>query len=517
MAKYKKCDYNQTVLLPLSLSDQLHPGTLEFYINLIVEEKIDLSVFDTKYTNDDAGSPAYDPKILLKIILLAYSRGLTSSRRIERACMENVIFMSLACGMAPDHSTLAHFLADMKKEIVCIFRDVLLYCEDQNLLGGTHFSLDGCKLPSNASKEWSGTFKDLKHKQKKLEKKVRKLIHEHENHDRQTNALQLNKRKNQTQRINQQIRRIDTFLKENHPKHGKTKKEIQSNITDNESAKMPTSHGVIQGYNAQALVDDKHQIIVHAEAMSNGQDHDNLPPVLDGAKENMKAIGKGNDYFSGKELSADANYHSSTNLQKCEEERIDAYIPDTGFRKRDERFKEQDRFKDGVNKPAKKKAYSPKREIYSWEEFQYDRETGKYKCPTGKYLNQQSLKYKVGNKYYKYYRAREADCRECPLRSKCLSRKNVKARALLIPLVYIEKKEKQYSLSQKMKEKIDSEKGKAKYSKRLATVEPVFANIRSQKRLDRFTYRGKVKVNIQWMLYCMVHNIEKIMNYGLTG
>ena len=68
-----------------------------------------------------------------------------------------------------------------------------------------------------------------------------------------------------------------------------------------------------------------------------------------------------------------------------------------------------------------------------------------------------------------------------------------------------------------MKEKIDSDEGKVIYSKRLATVEPVFANIRSQKRLDRFTYRGKVKVNIQWMMYCMVHNIEKIMNYGLAG
>ena len=88
---------------------------------------------------------------------------------------------------------------------------------------------------------------------------------------------------------------------------------------------------------------------------------------------------------------------------------------------------------------------------------------------------------------------------------------------MLIPLGYIENKEKQFSLSQKMKEKIDSDEGKAIYSKRLATVEPVFANIRSQKRLDRFTYRGKVKVNIQWMMYCMVHNIEKIMNYGLTG
>jgi IS5 family transposase len=68
-----------------------------------------------------------------------------------------------------------------------------------------------------------------------------------------------------------------------------------------------------------------------------------------------------------------------------------------------------------------------------------------------------------------------------------------------------------------MKEKIDSVEGKAIYSKRFAIIEPVFANIRSQKRLDRFTYRGKVKVNIQWMLYCLVHNIEKIMNYGLTG
>jgi len=68
-----------------------------------------------------------------------------------------------------------------------------------------------------------------------------------------------------------------------------------------------------------------------------------------------------------------------------------------------------------------------------------------------------------------------------------------------------------------MKEKIDSEKGKAKYSKRLATVEPVFANIRSQKKLDRFTYRSKVKVNVQWMLYCLVHNIEKMAHYGYAG
>jgi transposase len=505
------------VMIPVSLENQLMPGTLELAIHEVIEKKVDISIFNKNYNNDETGAPAHDPKLLLKVVLLAFSRSMIGSRKIERACQENITFMALSCGMAFDHSTIAHFISSMKEEIIHIFCDVLLYCEELNLLGGSHFSLDGCKLPSNASKQWSGTFKELNHKRNKLEKKVRKILLENEKTDKDSADTGRKNRENRIKRMNRQINRIDKFLQENKPKQGKTKKEIKSNVIDNDSAKMPTAHGVIQGYNAQALVDDKHQIIVHAEAMGNGQDHENLSPMLDGAKENMKAIGKDDDYFSGKELSADANYHSTTNLRKCEEENINSYIPDTGFRKRDERYKNQDRFKDGVNKRPKKKEPSAKRKTFPLEEFEYDDEAGKYKCPNGKFLNRQSLNHKVRNKVYHYYRAREADCRECSLRSKCLARKNGKTRALLIPLGYIENQEKQFSLSQKMKEKIDTDEGKAIYSKRLATVEPVFANIRSQKRLDRFTYRGKVKVNIQWMLYCMVHNIEKIMNYGLTG
>jgi transposase len=515
MAKYKKYNYSQMVMIPVSLENQLMPGTLEHTIHEVVEKKIDLSIFEDKYNNDETGSPAYNPKILLKVVLLAYARGIIGSRKIESACTENITFMALSCGMAPDHSTIAHFISSMGEEIVHIFRDVLLYCEEFNLLGGSHFSLDGCKLPSNASKQWSGTFKELKHKRYKLEQKVRNLITEHEREDKRESSYE--KRNTQIKRINKKIDRIDKFLKENTPQKGKTKEEIQSNVTDNDSAKMPTAHGVIQGYNAQALVDDKHRIIVHAEAMGNGQDHENLSPMLDGAKENMKAIGKSDDYFRGKELSADANYHSNSNLLKSEEENINSYIPDSGFRKRDERYKNQDRFKDGVNKRPKKNEPSAKCKTFSLEEFEYDDKAGKYKCPNGKYLNRQSLNHKVRNKVYHYYRARVVDCRECSLRSKCLSQKKGKARALLIPQGYIENKEKQFSLSQKMKEKIDTDEGKAIYSKRFAIIEPVFANIRSQKRLDRFTCRSKVKVNIQWMLYCLVHNIEKIMNYGLTG
>ena len=85
MAKYKPYDYSQTVLLPVSLEEQLMPGTLEFAIHALVETRMDMSIFDEKYKNDETGRAAYDPKVLLKVVLFAYSRGIVSSRKIESA------------------------------------------------------------------------------------------------------------------------------------------------------------------------------------------------------------------------------------------------------------------------------------------------------------------------------------------------------------------------------------------------------------------------------------------------
>jgi len=167
MAKYKSYNYSQTVLLPVSLEDQLMPGTIEFAIHTLVEERLDVSRFDERYKNDETGCKAYDQKMLLKVVLLAYARGINTSRKIEKACRENVVFMALSCRQEPDHSTIAAFVSRMKEEIKPLFRDVLLVCEEMNLLGGTEFSLDGCKLPSNASKRWSGTFASLKEKKEK--------------------------------------------------------------------------------------------------------------------------------------------------------------------------------------------------------------------------------------------------------------------------------------------------------------------------------------------------------------
>jgi len=302
MAKYKHYDYDQMIMLPISLENQLTPGTLEFGIHTVVETCMDLSLFDEKYKNDETGRFAYDPKILLKIVLFAYSRGLIGSRRIEQACRENVIFMALACGERPDHSTIAAFVSSMKDEIMPLFRDVLMVCEEEGLLGGTFFALDGLKLPSNASKEWSGKLSELERKKEKLQGKLKRLLKEHEQEDKGDDEpsgsglfSRRTNRDKQIKRIQKQAKRLKKWLQQNEAKIGRKGKEITSNITDNDSGQMITSHGFIQGYNAQALVDDKHQVVVHAEAFGTVSDHGHVEPIMAGAKENMQAIGHDED------------------------------------------------------------------------------------------------------------------------------------------------------------------------------------------------------------------------------
>ena len=168
---------------------------------------------------------------------------------------------------------------------------------------------------------------------------------------------------------------IDKWLAENQPKQGAAGREKQSNITDNDSATMMTSHGAVQGYNSQALIDAKHQVIVHGEAFGNGQDHGHIPPMLTGALENLQSLGHEPDYFKGKIFTADSNYHTQVNLRKCQELGLDAYIPDRKFRNRDPRFATQKR-----------------RQVrrFTLKDFHYDEALDRYICPNGKVLKLRS-------------------------------------------------------------------------------------------------------------------------------
>lgn len=104
MARYKPYDYDQPHLIPVCVEDQLLEGTLEHAIHVLGENKMDMSLFACRYPNDETGCPTYDPKILLNVVLFAYSRGLVGSRRIEKLCRKHVTCMALA-GMQPMSST----------------------------------------------------------------------------------------------------------------------------------------------------------------------------------------------------------------------------------------------------------------------------------------------------------------------------------------------------------------------------------------------------------------------------
>lgn len=164
MARYQPYDVDQVTLIPVLFKDQILPGSFEYALNEIVDQHIDLRPFEGRYRNDETGRLAYDPAILLKIVLFGYYKGVISSRKLAEACKRNVQFIALAADTHPHFTTIADFVASMHEEVVGVFRDVLVYADALGLIGKDTFAIDGCKLPSNASKEWSGTHEELKKK-----------------------------------------------------------------------------------------------------------------------------------------------------------------------------------------------------------------------------------------------------------------------------------------------------------------------------------------------------------------
>lgn len=503
MARYKDYSYEQTKLIPIAFSQQILPGTFEYTLNYLIDSEFDLSCFEQRYHNDETGAPAYDPAILVKIILYGYARGIVSSRQIERSCQENIIFMALSADIHPHFTTIADFISSSSEQVIELFRDVLVICDKMGLIGREMFAVDGCKLASNASKEWSGTKGELKQKQQKMERAVRYLVEKHREMDSNTDADTVVEREHkQINTLRARVKKLRSWLKENEEKVGKSGKPRKSNLTDNESAKMKSSHGVIQGYDGVATVDKKYQVIVHAEAFGQAQEHDLLEPMIQGTRENFEAIGAQGDIFEQAKLTADAGFHTEQNMKMLFEEQIDGYVADILFRKRDPRFKTADRHK------PKKAA-----EHFTPKDFIYDSESLTCICPAGKRLYLKQRRVVIRGYPAVCFMGAKRDCGPCQLRSRCLKDPN---QSTTRQVYFFGNRSAQApeTFTAKMKRKIDSLTGRHIYSQRLGTVEPVFANICSTLGLRRFSLRGKTKVDAQWKLFCIVHNLLKIHRYG---
>jgi transposase len=495
MARYKPPQRNG-MFVPVVFEEQIQPGTFEFALHHLVDSELDLTPLDARFRNDATGASAYDPRVLLKIVLLAYSRGLITSRKIQAACEHNVLFMALSGDARPSYTHIAKFVRELGPQVNALFTQVLLTCDRLGLIGKTMFAIDGVKLPANASKERSGTHAELAHRAQRLDKAAAKIIALHQAQD-EHGTLDLDaQRQQRVDELRREARKTREFIS-THPKRVNRKgQELKTNVTDPDSAKMATSKGVIQGYAAQAAVDSAHQIIVASDVIGSGSEQAMLLPMIDKSAPVRQA-----DTL----ITADAGYHCDANVQALHDQGIPAMIADNGMRGRDERI-------DNAHHKAKgdalydKTAVKPVK-LFRPEDFNFHADNTAT-CPAGKTLRSNGSTYGQRGHRFKRYEARSEDCAACQLRARCLRNPGAR-RGRQLARFERDQRDAQ-DPSQRMRDAIDSPGGRKLYSQRIAAVEPVFANIRHHKGMRRFTLRGKAKVCTQWSLYCLVHNIEKI-------
>jgi len=509
MARYKPQDRN-SLLLPVVLSEQIVPGSFAFALDYLVDNELDLSALDAQFKNDEVGASAYDSRVMLKIVLLAYSQALISSRTIEQACLRNVQFIAISGDSQPSHTHIAKFVCSLSAQIKPLFSQVLLTCDAQGLIGRDMFAIDGVKLPSNASKERSGTFDELRHRARRLDQAADKILTLHQAQDKQgSDEAPEPKRQARIDALRKEAARTREFLASNPERLNRKGQELKTNVTDPDSAKMATSKGVIQGYAAQAAVDSTHQIIIAADVIGSGSEQAMLVPMI----EQAAAYRTPNTL-----VTADAGYHSDANVQHLKDHNIPALIADNQMRSRDERFAEQDKYKGKPDPLSEKKATGQPTAIKKFQpkDFTFN-DDNTATCPAGKLMTSPGSIYTTASGlHYQTYTAKAVDCNVCELSGQCLKGPIKPNEGRGRQVTRFEPKAKDpTNPSERMRRAIDSPKGRQFYSQRFGTVEPVFGNIRHNKRLTRLNHRGRVKVSTQWSLYCMVHNIEKLARTSL--
>jgi transposase len=507
MARYKYIDTSPR-FLPVDLSQQLISGTFEHAVHHLLTGEIDLSGFDARFRNDATGAPAYPPAMLLQVILVAYAHGVISSRGIERLCREHVTFIALCGDTAPHFTTIAEFVSTVGDQIAPIFAAVVATCDAQGLIGRQMFAIDGVKLPSNASKARSGARADFARQATKLEATVQQILARHRATDQLPAEPTLSEKDaKRVERLERDAAQIRAWLAA-HPEDraGLTGGIRKSNRTDNESAKMATGKGVIQGYTGVAAVDAAHQIIVEAQAQGTGSEQELLLPMVTAIQPLLTAQST---------ITADAGYHSERNLAQLDAAKIDALIADNAMRQRDARFAAQADHHTTASPLHDKGPVATATEpaVFEASAFTYDAAARTCVCPAGKTLNRAGRDRISRDNIWTRFTGKKRDCRACPLRAQCI--RDPEATAVRSVMFFQGKTAPLPAThTARMKARIDSPEGRARYGERFGAVEPVFGNLCYNKGLTRFTLRGRSKVDGQWKLYCLVHNIEKHAHAG---
>jgi len=347
---------DEQLLLPPSVQDFVAEDHLARFVVALVKDELELSAIYASYAGEK-GQPPYHPAMMTALLLYGYAVGIYSSRRLARACRERVDFMAIVALDAPDFRTISEFRRRHLAALEGLFVQVLKLCEAAGLVSLGHVALDGTKVKANASKHKAMSYARMVAREKELQAEVERWLKAAAAADAEEDArFGAGKRGDELpawvadkEKRLAKIRATKAALEaeakaaaeekaaieaaaearrqaEGRKKPGRAAKpqsdapapKAQRNFTDPESRVLLTRDGFIQGYNAQAAVDGKAQVIV-AHALTNGQsDQDQLTILLDGTERNLGR--------KPKEASADAGFCSEANFEALEARGIAGYV-----------------------------------------------------------------------------------------------------------------------------------------------------------------------------------------------
>lgn len=439
MKKFKTYQPNQILLLPPSIDEWLPEDHPAHYINEVVE-KLDLSEIYNDY-REKSGQPPYEPKMMVKILIYAISKGVLSSRKIEKALYEDIGFRMISANQQPDHWTISEFRRRHLRALGDLFVQTVKLADKAGLVKLKHIAVDGTKIKANASKHSAMSYEYMKKEEERLIREISEVMRRMEENDRKEDKLYGNRRGDELpeelatrqkrlaaiekakaeleaearEKLKQEQAKREETAKKNGKSYRPRKKEArpkmkaQRNFTDSDSRIMYNAEkAFIQGYNAQASVDSHAQIIVAADLTNKENDKEQLKPQIEQVISN---VGR-----KPKESSADGGYFSEANCDLLSENGIDGYLPPDKIRHSE------------------------------WREQQ---------SPRGR-----------------------------------------------IP--------KDATTEERMRRKLKTKHGRARYKLRQITVEPVFGFIKQELGLRQFLHRGLNKTRSYWRLVCGVHNILKL-------
>jgi transposase len=456
-------DRDQAFLMPPSVRDWLPENHLAWYVLDAVAE-MDLAAFYARYRPDGWGRPAYDPSLMVALILYSYARGERSSRGIERKCVEDVAYRVIASNLVPDHVTINRFRSEHQDSLAGLFGDVLTLCARAGMVRVGTVAVDGTRMAANASKEQTVDYGQL----------ARKILEEAAEIDAAEDELygdkrgdelpeQLTTRAGRQEWLREAKRRLEAERAANPkpvprarpPRLKEAKRRLQEelwaeqranaayeawratakdtlgrglgkaptpytppelpagtvNLTDPDSRIVQSRRGFMQGYTAQAVA-TREQVVITADVIMGGNERQTLEPLIGQAHQELEQAGVADPVGSAL---ADAGYWNTDQIARLTDRGIRTLVsPDAGNRKT----------------PG---------------------------------LTRQRRKH------------------------------------------YLE-----------MREQLATDEGKELYRQRQAIIEPVFAQTKSNRRIDRFQRRGLWACRAEWRLITATHNLLKLYQHNLA-